>query len=862
VHSPALAIGWEFRQRHRFALIALAGYALAFAALRLLILGPEQAFTLDPPNGTAGAVIAPVSVAFMYLLAVFSFGLAGDIAARQSMFPARMFTLPVTTRALAGWPMLFGTATMASLWLVTATLVRWSWGVELPLIWPALLGAVFLAWTQVLTWMPYGLPGLRVVAAVLWLAALDAVVILALHYEVPEQRLVAMLAPQLPLAYLAACFVVARARRGEVPDWRGVFARIGRIARVPSFRQDRFPSPTRAQVWFEWRQHGRLLPALVACVLPFELGLLSLARHEPPVLVWLTLLAVLLTPPFMAGFTATAGKSASEGSLANGLTFLATRPLTSAAIVAAKLRVAVGSTLAAWLLVLLAIPTALVLTDTWPLVVERAEGLVESFGKPRALAIALLGFSGLLASTWKQLVQGLFIGLTGRAWVIRTSVLLRLSSLVVLGFVADWGLRKNRLLVVLWDHWPWILAALVGFKMAAAAWIVPRLHRSGLVSDRALLTGAALWLAAVLAIHGVLVWLFCTPEFIPRALAGLVAILSVPLVRVSAAPLALAWNRHRGTRRDPAPVLGAPPRDARVLRAVGLALSVPLVLLVVESVSFEIRNRSNATIVSSGEEREYLLHVPKSYDPARPTALVISLHGGAIWPAAQRDTSLWNRVADQEGFIVVYPSGTTGDGPRHWNANRGPGLAKDVRFIADLIDSLRASYNIDPARIYADGLSNGGGMAFVLSCRLSDRIAAVGLVASAQFLPFDWCTNERAVPMISFHGTADRSVPYHGGKSLVAAEHSFPAVPTWTADWARRNRCAPEPAETVVAADVTRLEYSGCAGDAGVVLYTVKGGGHSWPGGGLLPEWFVGHTSYGVDASREMWEFFRDHPLR
>jgi len=857
VRSPALAIGWEFRQRHRFALIALGGYGLAFAALRLLIFGPEQVFRLDPPNGTAGAVIAPVSVAFFYLLAVFSFGLGGDIGARQSMFPARMFTLPVTTRALAGWPMLFGATAMASLWLVTATLVRWSWDLELPLVWPALLAAVFLAWTQVLTWMPYGLPGLRVVAAVLWLMSLDAVVILAVHYEIPEHRLVTMLAPQLPLAYLAACFVVARARRGEVPDWRGAFARLGRITRVSSSRQDRFPSAPRAQVWFEWRQHGRALPALVAFVLPFELGLLSLARHEPPVLVWLTLLAVLLTPPFMAAFTATAGKPAGEGRSAHGMTFLATRPLTSAAIVATKLRVAVWSTLAAWLLVVLAVPAALILTDTWPQVVERAERFVEVFGKPRALAVALLGLSGLLVSTWKQLVQGLFIGLTGRAWVIRTSVLLRLSSLVVLGFVVDWGLRKNRLLVLLWDDWPWILAALVSFKMSAAAWIVPRLHRSGVVSDRALVTGAAFWLAAVLAIHGVLVWVFCTPEFLPRALAGLVAILGVPLVRVSAAPLALAWNRHRGARR----LAGAPPRDARVMRTVALALGVPLVLVVVESVSFEIRNRSNATIVSSGEEREYLLHVPKSYDPSRPTSLVISMHGGAMWPAAQRDTSLWSDLADREAFIVVYPSGTTHDGPRHWNATRGPGLAKDVRFIADLIDNLSASYNIDPTRIYADGLSNGGGMAFVLSCTLSDRIAAIGMVASAQLLPFDWCQDERAVPMIAFHGTADRSVPYHGGPSWVAPVYSFPAIPTWAADWARRNRCSPTPVETVVAADVARLEYSGCADDAAVVLYTVKGGGHSWPGGGSLPEWFVGHTNRSVDASSLMWAFYREHRL-
>ena len=127
MRSPALAIAWEFRQRHRSALIALAGYALAFVAVRLLVLGPGEPLRLDPPNGIAGAVIVPLSVAFMYFLAVFSFGLGGDLAARQSPFPARMFTLPVTTRALAGWPMLFGTLAVASLWLVTAPFVRWSW---------------------------------------------------------------------------------------------------------------------------------------------------------------------------------------------------------------------------------------------------------------------------------------------------------------------------------------------------------------------------------------------------------------------------------------------------------------------------------------------------------------------------------------------------------------------------------------------------------------------------------------------------------------------------------------------------------------------------------------------------------------
>ena len=295
----------------------------------------------------------------------------------------------------------------------------------------------------------------------------------------------------------------------------------------------------------------------------------------------------------------------------------------------------------------------------------------------------------------------------------------------------------------------------------------------------------------------------------------------------------------------------------RVLAALLALVSLPPLVALVEAVSYHVRNRNNGSIVSSGERREYLLYVPKSYDATRPTPLVVSMHGGGGWPAMQRDISEWNRLAESHGFIVVYPSGLE----RIWRVvHRGPGLTKDVRFISDLIDNLEQAYNIDPTRIYANGLSNGGGMAFVLSCTLSDRIAAVGMVAAAQMLPWSWCTDDRPVPMIAFHGTADPVVPYEGGTSWVW-DGSFPDVSEWAASWARRNRCVPDTVESAVAADVTRRDYTGCAEDAAVVLFTIHGGGHTWPGGEPLPEWFVGPTSRSVDATGQMWEFFQEHPF-
>ena len=302
------------------------------------------------------------------------------------------------------------------------------------------------------------------------------------------------------------------------------------------------------------------------------------------------------------------------------------------------------------------------------------------------------------------------------------------------------------------------------------------------------------------------------------------------------------------------------PRRKHVLRTVLILLSLPPLFALVEAGSFRRANRDNGGMVSSGERREYLLYVPHSYDRTRRTPLVISLHGAGLWGAAQRDISQWNRIADREGILVVYPSGVEGHGPRIWRADGGPDLTKDVRFIAELIDTLSAAYNIDPTRIYANGLSNGGDMSFVLSCTLSDRIAAVGMVGAAHLLPWRWCTDHRPVPMIAFHGTADNAAPYNGGTSWVAAER-FPDIPGWTANWARRNGCAAHPVESAVAVDVTRIAYPSCADDAPVVLYRIEGGGHTWPGGGPLPEWLVGRTSSGVDATAVMWQFFREHPL-
>jgi polyhydroxybutyrate depolymerase len=287
-----------------------------------------------------------------------------------------------------------------------------------------------------------------------------------------------------------------------------------------------------------------------------------------------------------------------------------------------------------------------------------------------------------------------------------------------------------------------------------------------------------------------------------------------------------------------------------------LAASAALIMIT----AYLILDRTNGKIVSAGEKRLYLLYVPKSYDSSRPTPLVISIHGFSEWPAHQAQMTHWNNLAEEYGFIVVYPSGT--GFPKRWRTRVESGSAAmpDVTFISDLIDQLEGEYNIDPRRIYANGLSNGGGMSVLLACELSDRIAAIGTVAGAYSFAWSECPPSRPMPAIVFHGTADPIVPYLGGPSR-DPNIPLPDIPAWVESLAQRNGCSGAVVEIPAHGEVSGIRYSDCTQNAEIIFYTIAGGGHSWPGGEPLPKWLVGHTTKDINATRAMWEFFQEHPL-
>jgi hypothetical protein len=157
MRSAAAAFAWEFQKRLRWGLIAVGLYFVGLAIVQST-LGPRSPIHPLKEMTFAFTVSIPLCAAFMYFLAVFSYGLAGDLTARHSLYPARMFTLPISTAALAGWPMLYGTIAMAALWTATAMIALLPVHAPVPLVWPGFFAAAFIAWLQERKSNKLGLP--------------------------------------------------------------------------------------------------------------------------------------------------------------------------------------------------------------------------------------------------------------------------------------------------------------------------------------------------------------------------------------------------------------------------------------------------------------------------------------------------------------------------------------------------------------------------------------------------------------------------------------------------------------------------------------------------------------------------------
>jgi polyhydroxybutyrate depolymerase len=267
-------------------------------------------------------------------------------------------------------------------------------------------------------------------------------------------------------------------------------------------------------------------------------------------------------------------------------------------------------------------------------------------------------------------------------------------------------------------------------------------------------------------------------------------------------------------------------------------------------------------------ERSYRVHVPAGQE-GRSLPVVIALHGGGGSGSAMEAYSGLSERADEDGFVVVYPdgSGRLRDRLLTWNAHNCCGYAAehdvdDVAFVDALITEVGREFGTDPRRVYVTGHSNGGMLAYRLGCELSERIAAIAPVAGA--LNTDTCRPARPVPVVIFHGTADRNVPYEGGSSEGVGfggedDRVDRPVSAAVAFWTGHNRCTAAP---VTARDgtVVHTAYRGCAEESAVELYATTGGGHAWPGGEKVRD--AGDApAPEPDAAATMWDFFSAHRL-
>ena len=278
------------------------------------------------------------------------------------------------------------------------------------------------------------------------------------------------------------------------------------------------------------------------------------------------------------------------------------------------------------------------------------------------------------------------------------------------------------------------------------------------------------------------------------------------------------------------------------------------------------------TLTVDGRERGYIVHVPKEQRGQEKWPVVLVFHGGGSNAEQMVRYCGMSEKAEESGFIAVYPKGTgllkkvlTFNGGNCCGSAQRQGV-NDVAFVAKLLDDLGTVIPLDEKRVYATGISNGAIMSYLLASELSDRIAAIAPVAGP--MGTDACSPSRPVPVCHFHGTDDEFAAFNGGPGpksrtktdFYSVQHSIDA-------WVTANGCKdkPETAKLPAKVDdgtsVTRTRYAGGKDGTEVVLYTIKGGGHTWPGQETRLR-FLGTATKNLSANDVMWEFFERHPRK
>jgi polyhydroxybutyrate depolymerase len=237
-------------------------------------------------------------------------------------------------------------------------------------------------------------------------------------------------------------------------------------------------------------------------------------------------------------------------------------------------------------------------------------------------------------------------------------------------------------------------------------------------------------------------------------------------------------------------------------------------------------------------DRQFTLHIPDSYDPAKPAPLVVLLHGYTATGAVQEKYLGFTPESDRRGFIYAYPDGLTDTrNNRYWNATDAccdiyHSNVDDSAYLSDVIKKVESTYQIDTRRVYLVGHSNGAFMSFRMACDHADQITAIATLNGAMWQDAARCRPSEPVSVLDIHATADETIAYAGGSIL---NNRYPSAATTDADWLGFDHCttkgaAAAPLDLVgnlPGAETSVLRYiGGCASGSTVEVWTVKNGTH------------------------------------
>ena len=535
--TPVQAMLWQIWRGWRWGLIMGWVYLLVAAVVAHLpsVVLPYTWFGEGALPKFGQVLASPCWFLLIHLLAVFTLPGAHDLKTKG--YSPKMFVLPVRTRTLVAWPMIWGCLYLGCVWLFTASLILRPTGNVVPLVWPIAALAVGLTLLQALQWMPLAQNWLGIIIAVPLVLVLAIIVLLVAVFAVPEPIATGIFLGLLPLTYAAGLHGVVLARRGDSYDWKAWNRFVAWTAEWRKPAEHPFRSAARAQFWFECRSFAWSLPLFVGLLVPFMAIIFLpekiLAVEIDLTLAWKQLAMLLLLPAFLANICG--------GQLGNpSFPFLATRPISSAALVRSKLQMALASAIAACIPVL--VVGALFVVS--PSILDSAFQGARSVGAPKAAMIGLLLVVSPVLLTWKALVESLWIGLAGRPWIINT---LAFGFAGLLGCGAMFGLWvvvRPDVQTLLWSLTPWLVGLALAFKLAFAAWVLYSLVRSQLATPAAagLMVGA--WGLTVTGLFLVAIWLI-PGQLLSMSSALAAVVLSVPFSRIAGAPLSLGWNRHR-----------------------------------------------------------------------------------------------------------------------------------------------------------------------------------------------------------------------------------------------------------------------------------------------------------------------------